>query len=139
VTPANTIVAVLSTSAEHRQFARLARALHMNVRCFRRSRDATRFIGAHAVAALVASPSDAAGCPVAPALATMRRAVPTLGVVIVVARASSTPAMLAALRHADHLLFTEELSASSLWAAVHTARARRRRSALYASVPTQRL
>lgn len=141
MTRPRTVVAIVAAQSERRRLVRLARLLQFNLRCFTAARDAGPFIAAHPVFALIVSPLDAAGCPVGPMLAGIRHEAPAVGVVIVVERDPSAPAVLAALRHADRVVFGDDLRATTLWPAVYAARAARRPAARdsYTSAPTNRV
>jgi hypothetical protein len=118
-------IAVVASDAERVKLGRLERALRVKLRTCDRIVDATTLV-AHAEAdAVITRACDATGIPVAPALARLRRAVPTAGVVVLVDGRSPSRAMVAALRIADGVLFDKQLDRASVRAALRHAMARR--------------
>jgi hypothetical protein len=118
-------IAVVASDAERLKLGRLEAALRVKLRTCERIGEATTMV-AHAEAdAVITRACDATGIPVAPALARLRRAIPSAGVVVLVDGRSPSHAMVAALRMADGVLFDKQLDRASVRAALRHAMARR--------------
>lgn len=118
-------IAVVASDAERLALGRLERALGVKLRNCKRIAEATTLV-AHAEAdAVITRACDATGVPVAPALARLRSAVPSAGVVVLVDGWSPSRATVAALRVADGVLFHTQLDRASVRRVLRQAMARR--------------
>ena len=119
------IIAVVVSDAERRALGRLERALGVTLRTCKRIDEATALVAEAKADAVITRVCDASGIPVAPALALLRRTVPSAGVVVLVDGRSSSRATVAALPLADGVLFEKCLDRASVGAALRRATDRR--------------
>lgn len=118
-------IAVVASSAERMKLQRLERTLRVKLRPCTGIAEAATLVADAQADAVITRACDPAGHPVAPALARLRAAVPSAGVVVLIDRRSPSSATLAALRVADGVLFDKQLDRASVGAVLRTAMARR--------------
>lgn len=118
-------IAVVASDAECFELGRLQRGLRIKLRTCKHISAATALVADAEAEAVITRPCDTTGVPVAPALARLRRAVPSAGVVVLVDRLSPSRATVAALCVADAVLFATQLDRASVRAALQKAMASR--------------
>ena len=118
-------IALVASDAERLQLGRLARALRVKLRNCKHISEATTLAARAEADAVITRVCDARGVPVAPALARLRRIIPSARVVVLVDGRSPSRATVAALCIADGVLFASQLDRASVGAALQKAMARR--------------
>jgi hypothetical protein len=118
-------VVVVASDAERVKLARLERSLRVKLRACGCIAEAVSLLADAQATAVITRACDPTGVPVAPALARLRCAAPSVGVVVLVDRRSPSRATVAALRMADGVLFDKKLDRFSVGAALRNAMARR--------------
>jgi hypothetical protein len=119
------IVVVVASNAERLKLGRLQRSLRVKLRACECIAEATTLITEAQADAVITRACDPTGVPVAPALARLRRQLPSVGVVVLIDRRSPSRATLAALRVADGVLFDKQLNRASVGSVLRQAMARR--------------
>ena len=118
-------IAVVASADERLELGRLERPFRIKLRNCKHISDATALVVRAGADAVITRACDPTGVPVAPALARLRRAVPSVGIVVLFDGRSPSLATVAALRIADGVLFDTQLDRVSVRAALQKAMTRR--------------